>query len=98
MRSTTATGLWPGAIRRASGSSLARATTGRSAIYWWRRNEHLEHPEGAVVFRHACKMGLELSLLADDTQGRSNLVRGSTSMAKFPITCASPHIGAPKNM
>jgi hypothetical protein len=22
-------------------------------------NEHLEHPEGAVVFQHACKMGLE---------------------------------------
>jgi bifunctional non-homologous end joining protein LigD len=24
-----------------------------------RLNEHLEHPEGDVVFRHACKMGLE---------------------------------------
>jgi bifunctional non-homologous end joining protein LigD len=24
-----------------------------------RLNEHLEHPEGEVVFRHACKMGLE---------------------------------------
>ena len=24
-----------------------------------RLNEHLEHPEGAVVFQHACKMGLE---------------------------------------
>jgi bifunctional non-homologous end joining protein LigD len=23
------------------------------------RYEHLEHPEGAVVFQHACKMGLE---------------------------------------
>jgi bifunctional non-homologous end joining protein LigD len=22
-------------------------------------NEHMEHPEGAVVFQHACKMGLE---------------------------------------
>jgi bifunctional non-homologous end joining protein LigD len=22
-------------------------------------NEHLEHPEGAVVFQHTCKMGLE---------------------------------------
>ena len=22
-------------------------------------NEHMEHPEGDVVFRHACKMGLE---------------------------------------
>ena len=28
-----------------------------------RLNEHLEHPEGAVVFQHACKMGKkELSL------------------------------------
>ena len=24
-----------------------------------RLNEHLEHPEGAIVFQHACKMGLE---------------------------------------
>ena len=24
-----------------------------------RLNEHIEHPEGAVVFAHACKMGLE---------------------------------------
>ena len=24
-----------------------------------RTNEHLEHPEGNVVFQHACKMGLE---------------------------------------
>ena len=24
-----------------------------------RMNEHLEHPEGNVVFQHACKMGLE---------------------------------------
>ena len=24
-----------------------------------RLNEHLEHPEGEVVFQHACKMGLE---------------------------------------
>jgi hypothetical protein len=24
-----------------------------------RLNEHLEHPEGAVVFQHACKTGLE---------------------------------------
>ena len=24
-----------------------------------RLNEHLEHAEGAVVFQHACKMGLE---------------------------------------
>ena len=22
-------------------------------------NEHLEHPEGAVVLQHACKLGLE---------------------------------------
>jgi ATP-dependent DNA ligase len=22
-------------------------------------NEHMEHPEGGVVFQHACKMGLE---------------------------------------
>ena len=27
-----------------------------------RLNEHLEHPEGAVVFQHACKMGLDATL------------------------------------
>ena len=31
----------------------------RKARYGVRLNEHLEHPEGAVVFQHACKMGLE---------------------------------------
>jgi hypothetical protein len=24
-----------------------------------RLNEHIEHPEGVIVFQHACKMGLE---------------------------------------
>lgn len=24
-----------------------------------RLNEHMEHPDGAIVFQHACKMGLE---------------------------------------
>ena len=31
----------------------------RKARHGVRLNEHLEHPEGAVVFQHACKMGLE---------------------------------------
>jgi hypothetical protein len=31
----------------------------RKARHGVRLNEHLEHPEGDVVFRHACKMGLE---------------------------------------
>jgi bifunctional non-homologous end joining protein LigD len=37
----------------------------REAVPWEARrhgvrlNEHLEHPEGDVVFRHACEMGLE---------------------------------------
>jgi bifunctional non-homologous end joining protein LigD len=34
-------------------SVLAKAAAGL------RLNEHLEHPDGEVVFRHACKMGLE---------------------------------------
>ena len=29
----------------------------RKARHGVRLNEHLEHPEGAVVFQHACKMG-----------------------------------------
>jgi ATP-dependent DNA ligase len=30
-----------------------------SKINTKRLNEHLGHPEGGVVFQHACKMGLE---------------------------------------
>ena len=31
----------------------------RKSRHGVRLNEHLENPEGAVVFQHACKMGLE---------------------------------------
>ena len=31
----------------------------RDALVGLQLNEHLEHEDGAVVFRHACKMGLE---------------------------------------
>ena len=31
----------------------------RGSLPGLRLNEHLAHPEGDVVFRHACKMGLE---------------------------------------
>jgi bifunctional non-homologous end joining protein LigD len=31
----------------------------RKSRHGVRLNEHPEHPEGDVVFRHACKMGLE---------------------------------------
>jgi bifunctional non-homologous end joining protein LigD len=34
-------------------SVLAKATAGL------RLNDHIEHEDGAIVFRHACKMGLE---------------------------------------
>ena len=40
-------------VRKALASILRKS---RSGV---RLNEHLEHPEGAVVFQHACKMGLE---------------------------------------
>ena len=43
-----------GAIPSTLGSSPAIGLTGRRAL-----NEHLEHPEGAVVFEHACKIALE---------------------------------------
>ena len=43
-------------VRKATlASTLAKAGPGI------RFNEHLEHDEGAAVFRHACKMGLEAS-------------------------------------
>ena len=35
------------------------ATLLRNARLGLQLNEHLEHEDGAVVFRHACKMGLE---------------------------------------
>src|SRR6478609_2488881 len=41
-------------VRKATLASILRKV--RHGI---RLNEHLEHPEGAVVFQHACKMGLE---------------------------------------
>jgi bifunctional non-homologous end joining protein LigD len=41
-------------VRKATLASILRKS--RTGV---RLNEHLEHPEGEVVFRHACKMGLE---------------------------------------
>jgi bifunctional non-homologous end joining protein LigD len=41
-------------VRKATLASILR-----KARHGVRLNEHLEHPEGAVVFQHACKMGLE---------------------------------------
>jgi bifunctional non-homologous end joining protein LigD len=41
-------------VRKATLVSILRKS--RTGV---RLNEHLEHPEGAVVFQHACKMGLE---------------------------------------
>jgi bifunctional non-homologous end joining protein LigD len=40
-------------VRKATLASILRARLGV------RLNEYLEHPEGGVVFQHACKMGLE---------------------------------------
>ena len=41
-------------VRKATLASILRKS--RPGV---RLNDHLEHPEGAVVFQHACKMGLE---------------------------------------
>jgi bifunctional non-homologous end joining protein LigD len=41
-------------VRKATLASILR-----KAMPGVRLNEHLEYPEGAVVFQHACKMGLE---------------------------------------
>jgi bifunctional non-homologous end joining protein LigD len=40
-------------VRKATLASILR-----KSHHGVRLNEHLEHPEGDVVFRHACKMGL----------------------------------------
>jgi hypothetical protein len=42
--------------RTCSNTCLGAAAQGRAGV---RLNEHLAHPDGEVVFRHACKMGLE---------------------------------------
>ena len=41
-------------VRKATLASILRKS--RTGV---RLNEHVEHPEGEVVFRHACRMGLE---------------------------------------
>src|ERR1700704_6877331 len=41
-------------VRKATLASILR-----KARHGVRLNEHLEHPDGDVVFQHACKMGLE---------------------------------------
>jgi hypothetical protein len=41
------------AVKATLASVLAKAASGL------RLNEHIEHEDGATVFRHACKMGLE---------------------------------------
>ena len=41
-------------VRKATLASILRNS--RQGV---RLNEHMEHPEGDVVFRHACEMGLE---------------------------------------
>jgi ATP-dependent DNA ligase len=41
-------------VRKATLASILRKSR-----HGLRLNEHLEHPEGDAVFRHACKMGLE---------------------------------------
>ena len=41
-------------VRKATLASILRKS--RPGV---RLNEHLEHPDGALVFAHACKMGVE---------------------------------------
>jgi bifunctional non-homologous end joining protein LigD len=41
-------------VRKATLASILRKSSPGARL-----NEHMEHPEGAVVFQHACKMGLE---------------------------------------
>jgi hypothetical protein len=41
-------------VRKATLASILRQS--RPGV---RLNEHLEHPEGGVVFHHACKLGAE---------------------------------------
>jgi bifunctional non-homologous end joining protein LigD len=41
-------------VRKATLASIVRKS--RSGV---RLNEHIEHPEGHVVFHHACKLGAE---------------------------------------
>jgi bifunctional non-homologous end joining protein LigD len=52
----------PPSIKAESRSKVRKGTLAsilRKSRPGVRPNEHLEHSEGDVVFRHACKMGLE---------------------------------------
>jgi hypothetical protein len=44
-------------VRKAALASILRKS--RPGV---RLNEHMEHPEGDVVFRHACKMGIAVPI------------------------------------
>ncbi len=63
-------------VRKATLASILRK--GRPGV---RLNEHLEHPEGAVVFQHACKMGWRESSPSgwDRAIGRADRRTGSSS-------------------
>ena len=54
-RSCTRSSYWSSTAPTCA-ESRSRSARRRTGV---RLNEHLEHPEGEVVFRHACKMGLE---------------------------------------
>jgi len=62
-------------VRKATLASILRKS--RPGV---RLNEHLEHPEGDVVFRHACKMELEgiVSKRLDRVTGRDVRLTGSS--------------------
>ena len=70
-------------VRKATLASILR-----KARHGVRLNEHLEHPEGDVVFQHACKMGLEgivsKRLGSRDRSGRSPTGSSSRTRQRQP--------------
>jgi ATP-dependent DNA ligase len=44
---------------RLMSNHLALLPPRANAVFGPRLNEHIEHEDGATIFRHACKMGLE---------------------------------------
>jgi hypothetical protein len=60
----------------------------RKSRHGVRLNEHLEHPEGEVVFRHACKMGLEGDRVPSGSARATGLAgrrTGSSSRTRRPL-------------
>jgi ATP-dependent DNA ligase len=78
-------------VRKATLASILRKS--RPGV---RLNEHLEHPEGTVVFQHACKMGLEG--IVSKRLGSIYRSGRSPDWLKFKSECAGCEAGSRRGL